>query len=124
MTKPGTIASFAAPLDGLSRKLAAAAFVPLLAQWGFVAAFVWPRLGTLRYLRLHYTASRGVDWIDDWRMIFVFPAVGLVVWFVNIVLAARLASASHHLARLVLGITVFVEALVAVGGVLAVLLNV
>lgn len=124
MTRPGPIATFVEPLDSRSRAFAVAAFAPLLVQWAFIVAFVWPRLGTLTYLRLHYTASRGVDWIDDWRMLFLFPLVGLVVWVLNLVLASRLASASHHLARLVLGVTVFVEALFAVGGVLAVLLNV
>jgi len=123
MTRPRFIASLTAPLDGPSKALAAAAFAPLMVQWAFIVAFIWPRLGTLDYLRLHYTAASGVDWIDDWRMVFVFPVFGLAAWVVDLVLASRLAVTSHAMARLVLATLVFIEILLAVGGILAVLLN-
>lgn len=123
MTRPRLIASLTEPLDRPSKILAAVAFVPLLVQWAVIVIFIWPRLGTLDYLRLHYTAASGVDWVDDWRMLLVFPAMGLVSWFIDLALASRLAVTSHVLARLVMIMAVFVELLLAIGGILAVLLN-
>lgn len=101
----------------------ATSLLALIAHWGIVAAFVLPRLGSLGFLRLHYTASQGIDWIDVWYVILLFPTVATLTLVVNAVVAARFALRNKSLARIVLVITAMIELLMTVGGVLVVLLN-
>jgi hypothetical protein len=117
------LAAASAELDRPMRIAAAAAFAVLLAHWLFILAFVVPRLGGLGFLRLHYTAAHGIDWVAGWQAIFTFPGIGLAAFFVNVALAAALAKNHRALGRIVLGAAVLVEVLLAAGGVLAVLLN-
>ncbi|MEY4744759.1 MAG: hypothetical protein RL272_704 [Candidatus Parcubacteria bacterium] len=117
------VVSSYAGMDRVMRASAAAAFAVLAVHWALIVAFLIPRLGTLRFLRLHYTASQGIDWVDDWRAIFTFPAVGLAALACNYAFAAALARNRRPLGRMILIGTVLVEAIVAVGGVIAVLLN-
>lgn len=95
----------------------------LLAQLALVFSFIVPRLGTLRFLRLHYTSAFGVDWVGAWWNMFVFPAAGFAIFFANGA-AASLASRRHPLLGSMLAfVTAFVELSLAAGGGLAVLLN-
>ena len=112
-----------AEMDWTMRIAAVLAFIVMAAHCAAVMAFVAPRFGSLDFLRLHYTATRGVDWIDSWQMIFVFPVAGMLTFFANLVIAVRAARMSRQLGALVLGVTVLVEVFLAVGGILAVLLN-
>lgn len=124
LKKPRAFAAAAdAGLDRPMRLTAAAAFAVLMVHWAFIVAFVIPRLGELRFLRLHYSAAQGVDWIGDWRAIFTFPAIGLAAFFCNVVFASALGRRDRALGRMLMGGTVVVEVLLAVGGVIAVLLN-
>lgn len=95
----------------------------LVAHWIVVFAFVVPRLGTLEFLRLHYTATIGVDWIGAWWMIFSFPVFGLFVYFVNIYFANLLTKQHRSLAIVVHASTALTEMALAFGGIAAVLLN-
>ncbi|OIO51337.1 hypothetical protein COY93_04135 [Candidatus Uhrbacteria bacterium CG_4_10_14_0_8_um_filter_58_22] len=109
-----------------SRKAELAAvlsLVILLAHWSFLLWFSVSRLGTLKFLRLHYTAALGVDWIDSWWKIFVFPGFGLATFLVNAVLSGRLARSHRLFGLVIMWTTVFLEMVFAVGGVMAVLLN-
>lgn len=99
------------------------AFLILLGNWAVVVGFMVPRLGTVQFLRLHYTASQGVDWVAPWPAIFVFPVIGLLAFFVDLVIAVRAARVSRPLGAMTVGALLLVEAFLAVGGVLAVLLN-
>ncbi len=110
-------------MDRVMRAATAAAFGILLVHWVFIFAFLLPRLGTLRFLRLHYTASQGIDWVDDWRSIFIFPAFGLAAFVCDFAFAAALARTRRQLGRMIVVGTVLVEIVVAVGGIIAVLLN-
>ncbi|HTK04366.1 MAG TPA: hypothetical protein VL500_02185 [Candidatus Eisenbacteria bacterium] len=110
-------------LDRTMRIAAAGAFMVLMVHWAFIVAFVVPRLGALRFLRLHYSAAQGIDWIDDWHAIFTFPALGLAAFFCNVAFAVVLAKRDRLLGRMMMFATVIVELLLAVGGVIAVLLN-
>lgn len=112
-----------AGMDRVMRVAAVAAFGVLLAHWVLIVAFLLPRIGSLSFLRLHYTASQGIDWVDDWRAIFVFPAFGLVAFVCDFAFAAALARTRRQLGRMIIVGTVLVEIVVAVGGVIAVLLN-
>lgn len=117
------VVSAYAGMDRVMRAATVAAFGVLLAHWVLIVAFLLPRLGTLQFLRLHYTASQGIDWVDDWRSIFIFPAFGLVALVCDFAFAAALARTRRQLGRMIAVGTVLVEVVVAVGGVIAVLLN-
>lgn len=95
----------------------------LVAHWLAIFAFVIPRLGTLGFLRLHYTAAIGVDWIGSWWMVFSFPVFGLLVFFVNLSLENVLTRQHRSLAIVVHVSTALTEIALAFGGIAAVLLN-
>ncbi len=95
----------------------------LVGHWVAVFFFVVPRLGTLEFLRLHYTARLGVDWIGQWWMIFSFPIFGLAVFFVNLYFADVLARQHRSLGFVAHTSTLLTEAALAFGGIAAILLN-
>lgn len=117
------VAAADAGLDRAMRLTAAAAFAVLMVHWAFIVAFLVPRLGELRFLRLHYSAAQGIDWIGDWRAIFTFPGLGLAAFICNLGFSSALGRRDPVLGRMLMGATVVVEILLAVGGVIAVLLN-
>lgn len=117
------LVAVSADMDRPMRVAALMAFAILVAHWLFILAFVVPRLGGLGFLRLHYTAAHGIDWVAGWQAIFTFPGIGLAAFFLNLGIAAALAKTSPVLGRIVLGAAVLVEIFLAIGGVLAVLLN-
>jgi hypothetical protein len=88
-----------------------------------VLAFVLPRWGQLRFLRLHYTVALGIDWVADWRWLFAFPAVALAILPLNGWLAGRLAARQRRLGLMMLAATGLIEAFVLAGAALAVSLN-
>lgn len=98
---------------------AALALASLLA----VLAYVVPRWGELRFLRLHYTAALGIDWVADWRWLFVFPALAWAILPVNGWLAGRLAGRQRRLGLMMLAATLLVETFILAGAGLAVSLN-
>lgn len=103
--------------------MAAVAVGVLVVHWMFVMGFVLSRIGSLRFLRLHYTAALGVDWVDAWWMIFMFPLFGLAAFFVNALLSGALSFKYRSSAIVIMSMTVFMEVLAAMGGVMALLLN-
>lgn len=109
--------------DRAGMGLAVAALAVLLGHWITVLWFVVPRLGTLDFLRLHYTAGLGIDWIDAWWYLFTYPVAGFLALIANVLLAALLAKRHPSLGLLVLSATLVVQVFLAVGGVIAVLLN-
>ncbi len=110
-------------MDRAGVSLAVAAFTVLLGHWLAVLWFVVPRLGTLDFLRLHYTAGLGIDRIGVWWHIFLYPAAGFIVFIVNVLLSAVAGRKHRLLGTLVLSATVVVQVLLAAGGIIAVSLN-
>ncbi|MDD5251365.1 MAG: hypothetical protein PHT12_01880 [Patescibacteria group bacterium] len=109
--------------DRLTAVMAALAAAAWLVSLAAVAGFVLPRWGQTDFLRLHYTARWGVDWVAEWWNIAVFPAVGGVILLINGWLAGRLARQHRALAFLVYAATAANETLVAAASVLVVILN-
>lgn len=101
----------------------AAAMAVLILHWLLVFSFVVSRLGSLGFLKLHYTAALGVDWIAGWWNVFLYPGFGLVVLLVNALLSGRLYRSQPVLGLTVLGSTVFLQVVCAVGGGMSLLLN-
>jgi len=103
--------------------MASVAMGILAAHWLLVMWFTLFRLGSLRFLRLHYSASLGVDWIGAWWMIFIFPAFGLALFFVNAYFAGALSKRYRLFSPVIMSLTIFLEVVTAIGGVAALLLN-
>jgi len=103
--------------------MASVAMGVLAVHWLLVMWFTLFRLGSLQFLRLHYTASLGVDWIGAWWMIFIFPAFGLVLFFVNASFAGAMSKRYRLFSPVIMSLTVFLEVVTAIGGIAALLLN-
>lgn len=118
--------------DRMSAMLVAVSAAILTLHAGLVALFFLPRFGSLDLLRLHYTAELGVDWIADWRYLFVYPAAGAAVLLVNGLVAGATPSSADASADspegrsgrvMIFSATVFLETAFAAAGGIAVLLN-
>ena len=97
--------------------------IVLLAHIVLMAVFLVPRLGRLDFLRLHYTASLGIDWVGEWWNITVYPVVGFAMFVANGYFTGRLAL-QHRLLGLVMAVmTLLLECAVGIAGVLAIGLN-
>jgi hypothetical protein len=111
------------PRDHAAVVPAVASLAALLGHWLAVLWFVVPRLGELDFLRLHYTAGLGIDWIGAWWLLFAYPVAGFGALLVNVFLAVALAARRRELGLLVLWTTFVIQIFLAIGGVIAVLLN-
>ena len=95
----------------------------LLVHISLMVAFLLPRWGRLDFLRLHYTASLGIDWIGEWWNLLWYPGFGVGIFFINGYFSGRLAL-HHRLLGLVIAIlTMLLECMVMVAGIMAILLN-
>lgn len=102
----------------------ALACLALVAQWAVIVFFLVPRLGSLEFLRLHYTADFGVDWIAEWWKIFVYPVLGAVVLLLNVPAAHAVGRTHGVMSHGVLFLTLVIETALAAGGIMAVMLNI
>ena len=109
--------------ERVARVATASAILVLAVHWILVAHFVIVRLGDLKFLRLHYAAGIGVDWVDRWWYLFVFPFFGLLSFVVNAWLATVLAKRKTALGVLILVATAVLEIFFVAGGLIALLLN-
>lgn len=103
--------------------LFAIAAVALFLNAAVISFFLLPRQSELKFLRLHYLADLGVDWIDVWWKILIFPIIGAVFFFINGYFSGTLAARRREFGALVLGATAVVEILLLVGSLIAVMLN-
>lgn len=95
----------------------------LMANWLIVIVFLLTRPGELGFLRLHYTAALGVDWVAEWWKLFIYPGSGLAAFFINGFFSGILAKKHRLFGSLLLGATAVIEIFLTVGAVMAVLLN-
>ena len=107
--------------SGLALVLVAGVLLAL--NLAFVLAFLFPRFGQLDFLRLHYTAELGVDWVAEWWKIFIFPCLGLMVFFSNALFSGILARRHRMYGNLVWTATVLVEAMLAAASFLVIRIN-
>jgi len=96
----------------------------LAANWLGIVIFLVSRSVNSGFLRLHYTAALGVDWVDVWWKIFIFPGFGLAVFFINGFFSGILTKKHRMLGLLMLGATDAVEIMLAIGAGLAIMLNI
>ena len=109
--------------DRISFACAAAGAAVLALHWASIIIFLFPRIGSLRFLRLHYTAEWGVDWVGAWWHVFTFPVLGCAVFFVNGALSGMLSKRRRLYASAVHVVTFAIQLSVAGAGVTAILLN-
>lgn len=108
---------------GANRVVSVFSLLTLACVWALTLSFIVPRLGSLTFLRLHYSAAFGVDWIDRWQYLLIFPALGLAVFVVNGYFAGILGRRHRSLGLAMHLATLVVEVLIAAGTLIAVLLN-
>ncbi len=97
--------------------------IVLAANWVTVTAFLVSHSVSSGFLRLHYTAALGVDWVDVWWKIFLYPGAGLAAFFINGSFSGILTKKHRMFGSLLLGATAVVEVLLAIGAALVVMLN-
>jgi hypothetical protein len=117
------ITALIGPQEPAAKAMGYAAVAILALHWAVVIAFLAARAGSLGFLRLHYTAALGVDWVAEWWYLFIYPVLGCASLLVNVWLSGVLARRHPPLGILVLGATLAVEVLLAAGALFAVLLN-
>ncbi len=88
-----------------------------------VSYFLVSRAGSLSFLRLHYTAGTGVDWIAPWWQIALFPAAGVAFFLINGGLSGLLARRHRGFGSTIMFVTGAVETVLAGAALTAVLLN-
>jgi hypothetical protein len=101
-----------------------ASLVCALLHTALVLFFVWQRIGELDFLRLHYTAQLGVDWIDAWWYIFVFPALGWMTLVVNMPLGLLFHRYHAGYSGMMAVATLMIEIGLLAAGIFALLLNI
>ena len=114
---------FLATWDKTSRRLVIGGFFILILHWLFILGFIFPRLGTLRFLRLHSMAMIGVNWVDVWWKIFLFPVVGTVAFFINFLFSSFFIKRTRLLSGIILSANLVLQILFAVGGIFVISLN-
>jgi hypothetical protein len=111
-------------VSGRTSKVAAILGLAVLAlHWAVMAAFIVPRLGSLGYVRLHYTATLGVDWVGQWWKLFTFPIAGTVIAFVNALLSGMLIKSTPRGDIVIHCTTALLQIMLATAGIMALLLN-
>lgn len=112
------------PLQSVAGQAAAGFALAILAvHWALIVRFLVARAGSLSFLRLHYSVAFGVDWVDQWWLLFLFPLLGLATFAINLWLSVQLARSRPALGTMLLVATALLEALFAAGGSFAILLN-
>lgn len=72
---------------------------------------------------IHYNIHYGVDETGPWWRVFTLPVIGLVLWLVNVPLAAAFSRHERMLGAFVAGMTLVIEALLFIAMIFVVLLN-
>lgn len=96
----------------------------LLLHVAVVLIFIVQRWNTLDFLRLHYTVDLGVDWIDQWWRIFLFPGLAFFTFLVNSTLIVLLKQKHVAYARMMSIATLMLELILFASAIFALLLNV
>ncbi len=123
---PGFFRHFAAkPPFGhrVAKAASISAMLVLAFHFAFVIQFIVSHFDDLQFLRLHYATGIGVDWIDRWWYLFVFPFLGLATLAINLWFATILARRKIALGVMIVVATTVLEILFAASGLIAVLLN-
>jgi hypothetical protein len=104
--------------------LLVASAVVLFLHVAMVVVFVVQRWNTLDFLRLHYTVDLGVDWIDRWWRIFLFPGLAFFTLLVNSALVVLLKQKHVAYARMMSVATLMLELILFASAIFALPLNV
>lgn len=73
---------------------------------------------------LHYTVYFGVDWVGEWRMIFLIPLAGLLFLMINVLLAYLFYKSQKLVSYLFLSATVILEIFIIFQSIFLVVMNV
>lgn len=84
---------------------------------------VLPAIYGSEFIPIHYNIHYGVDRTGPWWRIFTLPAIGLVIWLLNVPLAAVFSRHERMLGMFVAGMTLVIELFLLSAMVFVVLLN-
>jgi len=73
---------------------------------------------------LHYNIYFGVDLIGNWYLIFLMPAIGLACFFINLVFSYIIYKRSKIISYVILGITGYIELIIAIASLLIIRQNI
>ncbi len=96
--------------DALSLNLLGLSFIFNLICWTILLWFVEPKTEPIT---LHYNVSLGIDLTGPWQRIFIIPLLGLLVIFVNTILA-NLLYKRYRLLSWLLSVTSFLAQVVII----------
>lgn len=94
--------------------------VAQLFVWVYTFWFIRP---TSELIILHYTTHFGVDFLGQWRSLFIVPVVGLLFVALNLVLTAWFWQRIRALAWLSLGASVLINIMLIGVSIMLVFLN-
>jgi hypothetical protein len=121
--KKGNLAKFFGVTSRMGWFLVFLAAAALLINWLIVIVFLVTRPGELGFLRLHYTAALGVDWVAEWWKFFIYPGAGLAAFFINGFFSGILTKKHRLFGSLLLGATAVIELFLTIGAIMVALLN-
>ncbi|MBU1036754.1 hypothetical protein KKF32_01800 [Patescibacteria group bacterium] len=88
-------------------------YVPLLLALIFNGLswflLLWRIPSTTELIPLHYYVFFGIDWFGPWIYIFIYPALGLVFFLINIFMACYLATKELFLGKLLIWIGMIMQ---------------
>ena len=82
-----------------------------IASWIYIFINIKPQTDPIF---LHYNIYFGVDLIGDWYRIYRIPLVGVAVYFINLYFSSILYRRERTISYFVIGITIFLQAIVLV----------
>lgn len=80
-------------------------------QWGYVALRVRP---TTEPIPLHYTTTFGIDRIGPWYSAYLLPLSGSLIVLANIAFLLVAMDAQRTTGRVIIGLTIFMQLILAV----------
>ncbi|MFA5076375.1 MAG: hypothetical protein WC480_03080 [Patescibacteria group bacterium] len=72
---------------------------------------------------LHYNIYFGIDLIGGWQEVYLMPIVGSFLLVINLILAYFFYHSEKIVSYLLLGISLLIEVLLLVGGVMVIMVN-
>lgn len=94
-----------------------------LAIWIFLYVKISPLGNTSSILPLHYNVYFGIDFIGDWKMVFMLPTAGIIFIMINFILADVVYLKDKVIGYFLAGAGLFSQIILAMAAFTVVMLN-
>jgi len=99
-----------------------------LAIWLLIYFQFYPAVYSLpkeqSYIPLHYNIYTGIDLFGSWQRIFIWPAIGLIILIVNLVLAIILYEKKEIISHFLSFAATFTQIFLLIATLLTILINI